>query len=56
MPLGAGAAVAAGEGALRLECVQLAGKRPMTIEAFLQGQRDFVGSRLLAEVDSEKSG
>ncbi|RLC60444.1 MAG: methionyl-tRNA formyltransferase [Chloroflexota bacterium] len=41
-----GAAVATGEGALRLEEVQLAGKRPMDIAAFLRGQRDFVGSRL----------
>jgi methionyl-tRNA formyltransferase len=45
----AGAAVATGEGALRLETVQLAGKRPMGIDAFLQGQRDFVGSRLAQE-------
>jgi len=41
-----GAAVATGEGALRLERVQLAGKRPMDITPFLHGQRDFVGSRL----------
>ncbi len=41
-----GAAVAAGKGALRLERVQLAGKRAMDVEVFLQGQRDFVGSRL----------
>jgi len=41
-----GVAVAAGKGALRLERVQLAGKRAMDIEVFLQGQRDLVGSRL----------
>jgi methionyl-tRNA formyltransferase len=42
----AGAAVATSEGALRLEKVQLAGKRAMDIELFLRGQRGFVGSRL----------
>jgi len=41
-----GMAVATGEGSLRLEEVQLAGKRPMDAVAFLRGQRDFVGSRL----------
>jgi methionyl-tRNA formyltransferase len=44
-----GAAVVTGEGALRLATIQLAGKRPMDIGAFLQGQRDFVGSRLARE-------
>jgi methionyl-tRNA formyltransferase len=39
-------AVAAGRGALRLERVQLAGKRPMDIEAFLCGQRECVGTCL----------
>jgi methionyl-tRNA formyltransferase len=39
-------AVATGEGALRLEEVQLAGKRRMDISAFLCGQQDCVGSRL----------
>jgi methionyl-tRNA formyltransferase len=38
-----GCAVATGEGALRLEVVQLAGKRPMHIQAFLCGQRECVG-------------
>ena len=38
--------VATGEGALRLEEVQLAGKRPMDIAPFLRGQRDFAGSAL----------
>ncbi len=41
-----GYAVVTGEGALRLEEVQLAGKRSMDIAAFLCGQRDCVGSRL----------
>jgi methionyl-tRNA formyltransferase len=41
-----GCAVATGKGALRLEEVQLAGKRPMDIEAFLCGQRECVGTCL----------
>jgi methionyl-tRNA formyltransferase len=41
-----GAGVATGEGALRLEKIQLAGKRAMAVEVFLRGARDFVGSRL----------
>lgn len=41
-----GVAVATGEGALRLEEVQLAGKRRMDIEAFLCGQRECEGVRL----------
>ena len=44
--LAGGVVVATGEGALRLEEVQLAGKRPMDIGAFLRGQRDFAGSVL----------
>lgn len=40
------AAVATGEGALRLEEVQLAGRRAMSIGTFLQGRQDFIGSRL----------
>jgi methionyl-tRNA formyltransferase len=39
-------AVATGEGALRLEEVQLAGRRSMDITSFLCGQRDCIGSRL----------
>ncbi|MEJ5200304.1 MAG: methionyl-tRNA formyltransferase [Anaerolineae bacterium] len=42
----AAAAVGAGEGALLLRRVQLAGKQPLPIEAFLRGARGFVGSRL----------
>ena len=56
VPSEAGAAVATGEGALRLQTVQLAGKRPMNIEAFLQGQRDFLGSRLGPEESDGESG
>lgn len=41
-----GAAVATGKGALRLEEVQLAGKRAMAIGPFLRGRQDFVGGRL----------
>jgi methionyl-tRNA formyltransferase len=41
-----GCAVATGKGALRLEMVQLAGKRPMGIEAFLCGRRECVGTCL----------
>lgn len=46
LPLADGLAVATGEGTLRLDRVQLAGKRPMDVAAFRRGQRDFVGSRL----------
>jgi methionyl-tRNA formyltransferase len=38
-----GCAVATGQGALRLEKVQLAGKRPTDIEAFLCGRRECIG-------------
>ncbi len=39
-------AVATGKGLLILEEVQLAGKRPLPVEDFVRGQRDFVGSIL----------
>jgi methionyl-tRNA formyltransferase len=39
-------AVAAGEGSLRLDLIELAGRRPTPGAAFLQGYRDFVGSVL----------
>jgi methionyl-tRNA formyltransferase len=42
----AGAAVVTSQGALRLEEVQLAGKRAMAMGPFLRGRRDFVGGRL----------
>lgn len=41
-----GLAVAAGDGAVLLHKVQLAGKRAMDIEVFARGQRDFIGSVL----------
>lgn len=41
-------AVATGDGVLILREVQLAGKRAMKIEEFVRGQRDFVGSRVVA--------
>ena len=41
-----GTAVATGEGALLIEELQPAGKRAMACEAFICGQRDFVGSLL----------
>lgn len=41
-----GLAVVAGDGAVLLKEVQLAGKRAMGIDAFAHGQRDFVGSIL----------
>lgn len=40
------AGVVTGQGVLWLEEVQLAGKRPMPIEAFLRGARGFLGSKL----------
>lgn len=39
-------AVATGHGALIVESLQLAGRRLLSAEEFLRGQRDFVGSRL----------
>jgi methionyl-tRNA formyltransferase len=44
-----GVGVATEEGALKLERIQLAGKRPMNVRPFLQGHQDFVGSRLGAQ-------
>ncbi len=41
-----GVGAVTGEGLLRLEVVQLAGKQAMTVEAFLRGQRDFAGAVL----------
>ncbi len=41
-----GAAVVTGEGVLELLEVQLAGKRPLEVVAFLRGARGFIGSRL----------
>ncbi len=44
--LGDGAAVVAGEGLLRLDVVQLEGKRPQAIAEFLRGYPRFVGAGL----------
>lgn len=41
-----GVAVATGEGALRLDEIQLAGKRAMDVESFVCGRCDFVDSRV----------
>jgi methionyl-tRNA formyltransferase len=44
--VGKGAVVETGEGVLELLSLQLEGRRPLPIEEFLRGQRDFVGSVL----------
>lgn len=44
--LGSGIIVVTGDGALRLEIVQLAGRRALAVADFLRGQRGFVGARL----------
>jgi methionyl-tRNA formyltransferase len=44
------ALVRTGEGGLQLEQVQLAGKQVMTIEEFLRGRPDFIGSRLVSPI------
>ena len=41
-------AVTTGDGVLILRQVQLAGKRAMKIEEFARGQREFIGSQLIA--------
>ncbi|HIE38512.1 MAG TPA: methionyl-tRNA formyltransferase [Anaerolineales bacterium] len=46
IPLGDGAAVVTGEGALRLLEVQRAGKKALPIAAFLHGRPDFLGAVL----------
>jgi methionyl-tRNA formyltransferase len=46
MTLDEGLAVATGEGALLLGEVQLAGKRALSAQDFVRGQRDFIGSVL----------
>ncbi len=46
MELAKGVAVATGEGALVLQELQLAGKRAMSAEEFVRGQRGFIGSSL----------
>lgn len=44
--LGRGAGVETGQGVLELKTVQLEGKRPLSIEDFLRGQRSFIGALL----------
>jgi methionyl-tRNA formyltransferase len=44
--LGAGVAVGTGEGLLVLERVKQEGKRALTAQEFLRGQRPFIGARL----------
>jgi methionyl-tRNA formyltransferase len=39
--------VQTGDGVLGLVKVQLEGKRELSAEEFVRGQRDFIGSRLL---------
>ncbi|MBN1177685.1 MAG: methionyl-tRNA formyltransferase [Anaerolineae bacterium] len=46
IPLGDGAAVATGQGALWLVEVQRAGKKALPIEVFIRGQQGFVGAVL----------
>jgi methionyl-tRNA formyltransferase len=43
---GDGAAVLTGQGKLRLESIQLAGKKAGSIDDFLRGRPDFVGNKL----------
>lgn len=46
IPMGDGAAVVTGQGLLELLEVQMAGKNPLPIEAFLRGRRNFIGAVL----------
>lgn len=46
VPMGKGAAVVTGQGALELLEVQIAGKNPLPIEAFLRGRGGFIGAAL----------
>ena len=41
-----GVAVVTGDGALRVDVVQLQGKRALSIDDFIRGQRTFIGSQL----------
>jgi methionyl-tRNA formyltransferase len=43
---GSGVAVVTGDGLLRLDQVQLESRRPLDIQAFVRGQRAFIGARL----------
>ncbi len=46
VPMGDGAGVVTGQGVLRLLEVQIAGKNPLPIDAFLRGRRNFIGAVL----------
>ncbi|RME39306.1 MAG: hypothetical protein D6793_01290 [Thermoflexia bacterium] len=46
VPFGNGAAVATGQGLLRLVEVQLEGRNPLPVDAFLRGQKGFIGAVL----------
>ncbi len=46
VPLGKAAAVITGDGSLALEEVQLEGRGPTPVKAFVNGYRTFIGSRL----------
>ncbi len=46
VPLGDEAGVVTGQGVLRLLEVQMAGKSPLPIDAFLRGRRNFIGAVL----------
>jgi methionyl-tRNA formyltransferase len=46
VPVEGGAAVASGEGALQLLEVQEAGRKPLPVETFLRGRREFMGAVL----------
>lgn len=46
VPFDSGAAVQTGDGLLRLERLQLEGRRPLAIDEFLRGYPAFIGSRL----------
>lgn len=46
IPMGDSAAVVTGQGLLELLEVQMAGKNPLPIDAFLRGRRDFIGAVL----------
>ena len=44
--LSEGVGVVAGEGLLALRRLQLEGRRPVGVQEFIRGRRDFVGSVL----------
>ena len=36
--------IVTGEGMLKIQTIQLEGRRPMSVQQFIRGQRDFIGS------------